>query len=146
VPSLILIRIRNGEKIMKTRAFIVFLLAVVITMLSAACTRSETTTTPSLTTPTTTQPATKSPTEEELRKLNFASPELPRITAYQLNILMNNGDPLSVVDVRLRSNYDLGHLPGALNITVACTPDPGIDEIALVKLMALPRDRLIVLY
>jgi hypothetical protein len=98
---------------MKTKAFIALLLAVVLTSLSVACTISETTTTPSVTTtttpPATIQPGNNSPTVEELKKLNYPDPEMPRISAYQLKLRMDREDPLLIVDVRLKTDYDQGH-------------------------------------
>jgi len=143
----------QGDRVMKIGVFIALSLIVLATLLPVACTGSEATTTPTTTktppttTPTTIRPTTEPPTEEELRALGFFYPELPRITSYQLKSIMDRGDPLLVVDVRLGANYDLGHLPNALNITVSCgETNPEADELAAVKLMALPRDRLIVLY
>jgi hypothetical protein len=138
------------EEAMKTRASIALILALTIITSSVACAGLETVTTPSTSisavTTTNSRPASEPPTEKELREQNYAFPELPRITAYQLNLMLESGDPVSVVDVRLESLYKLGHLPAAVNITTACTPDPAIDDIAAVKLMARPRDRLVVLY
>jgi hypothetical protein len=136
---------------MKTKTFLALsLMQVVLTMLSIACARSgTTTTTPSATTttsPTTIQPGINSPTVDELKKLNYPDPETPRISAYQLKLMMDRDDPFLVVDVRQRTDFDMGHLPGALNITISCVPDLQNDGAAIARLMALPRDRLIVLY
>ena len=78
---------------------------------------------------------------------NFAFPEIRRITAEKLKMLMDGGENLLVVDTRAEADYNLGHLPNALNISVSCgEPEPEQDEVASVRLMSLPRDRLIVLY
>jgi hypothetical protein len=88
--------------------------------------------------------ATEPPTVEELEKQGFLLPEVPRITCYQLKQMMDAGDTMYIVDVRTVLLYDLGHLPNTLNIPSDDWREATEDEIA--KLLALPRDRLIVTY
>ena len=90
--------------------------------------------------------ATEPPTEEELEKQGFLLPELPRITCYQLKQMTDAGDLMYILDVREVFLYDLGHLPNTLNISPGgeSWEDPTEEQVA--KILALPKDRLIVTY
>lgn len=80
------------------------------------------------------------PSESELVRQGFVSPELPRISAEELKPIYDNRDPLVLVDVRPKDLFDTGYIPGARNI-----PNEPEAE-SLNKLLQLPKDRLIVLY
>jgi len=70
-------------------------------------------------------------------------PELPRITAEELNELIGNKGDLILVDSRDSGSYSKEHIKGAINIHF----DPAGDSMARkMTLMALPMDRLIVVY
>jgi membrane protein DedA with SNARE-associated domain len=63
--------------------------------------------------------------------------ELARITVYELRNLIDRGEAPVIVDVRTHSRFQIGHIPGALRMTLE-----ELDE----KLADLPRERDIVLY
>lgn len=63
--------------------------------------------------------------------------ELARITVYELRDLIARGEAPAIVDVRTQSRFHVGHIPGALRMTLE-----ELDE----KLTDLPRERDIVLY
>lgn len=63
--------------------------------------------------------------------------ELARITVYELRDLIDRGEAPVIVDVRTQSRFHVGHIPGALRMTLE-----ELDE----KLADLPRERDIVLY
>jgi len=82
----------------------------------------------------------KPPPPAELEKQGFVSPNLPRITAEELQLLYENFEPMVLVDTRTRDLYLTGYIPGAQNIP----NDPWEESFA--KLNQLPKDRLIVTY
>ncbi len=115
---------------------------------------TETTTPPTTTIPPTTETITPPtpPSAEELAKQGFALPEIPRITCEELKQMMDRGDDFVLVDTRSAEwGYNLGHLPGAINIQNELVP-PALPEdmeeapIELMKLMMLPKDKLIIFY
>lgn len=63
--------------------------------------------------------------------------ELARITVYELRDMIDRGEAPVIVDVRTLSRFHVGHIPGALRMTLE-----EMDE----KLTDLPRERDIVLY
>lgn len=63
--------------------------------------------------------------------------ELARISIYELRDLIARGEAPAIVDVRTQSRFQVGHIPGALRMTLE-----ELDE----KLADLPRERDIVLY
>lgn len=63
--------------------------------------------------------------------------ELARITVYELRDMIDRGEAPVIVDVRTQSRFHVGHIPGALRMTLE-----EMDE----KLTDLPRERDIVLY
>jgi len=80
------------------------------------------------------------PAEEKL-----AHPEVPRITCEELKQLMDKGVDLALVDTRFETSFKRGHIKRAINIPDTPLP-PFTEEIIEMKLMMLPRDKLIVLY
>ena len=70
-------------------------------------------------------------------------PEVSRITAEELKILIDKYTPLVIVDSRDSSSFNISHIPGALSVPY----DTVINSLAMdLKLMSLPKDRLIVFY
>jgi len=49
-------------------------------------------------------------------------------------------------DNRAKVPYELVHLPGAINIPIPLDPEDDEQEIVSVKLLVIPRDKLIILY
>jgi len=84
----------------------------------------------------------KPPSPAELARQGFASPEMPRITAEELKIMYDNREPLTLVDVRARSQYLSGYIPGARNIP----GDTWEEEESFNVISTLPGDRLIITY
>ena len=138
---------------MKNWTAVALVLVIAATMLSAACTTEVTTTirststvtaTTTLTTtpkPTeTTLPPVVPPTEDELRALGFLGPEIPRITATDLQQMIDNGEGFILVDLRPANVYNNLRIPGAINIPI----EP--EDLATTQLLALPRNKLIILY
>jgi len=114
------------------------LLLIAAVVLISAC-GGVTETTPTIqSTATTTIPGP--PSEEELAARNFTLPELPRITCEQLKEMMDNGEPLIVVDTRLEFFFDMGRLPQSVNIPIQ------LEEEQVGRLLALPKDRPIIFY
>jgi hypothetical protein len=70
-------------------------------------------------------------------------PEVSRITAEELKILIDENYPLVIVDSRDSVSFSNSHIPEALSIPY----DTLINPLAMdLKLMSLPKDRLIVFY
>lgn len=139
-------------------------LVLVFTLVIAACSGGETistttTTTPSTntTTPPTTSMATspttsptntvitkdplKPPSPEELDRQGFSLPELPRITCEQLKNMMDNKEPLILIDTRVTLIYDMGNIPQSINIPI------DMEEIDLIdRLLMLPKDKPVIVY
>ncbi len=141
---------------MKIKVLMSLLMVTFLALLPVACKAPEVTTTPPTTTPpttppTTTRPATEPPSVEELTKGHFALPEIPRITCELLKQMMDRGDVLVLVDARAQWGFKGGYLPGAINIPNELVP-PALPEemeeapIELMKLMMLPKDKLVIFY
>ena len=74
---------------------------------------------------------------------DVAHPELGRISAEELKQLMDKKSEFILVDSRDSEKYNREHIEGALNIHY----DPSGDPMVLkMTLMALPMDRLIIVY
>ena len=85
------------------------------------------------------------PSPEVLGEKRFALPKIPRITCEELKSLMDKEIDFGLVDTRLELSFKRGHLKGAINIPD--TPRPPLTEkIIEMKLLSLPRDKLVVLY
>ena len=70
-------------------------------------------------------------------------PELPRITAEELKQLIDKKGDFILVDSRDSGSYSKEHIRGAVNIHF----DPAGDPMSRrMTLMAIPMDRLIVVY
>lgn len=70
-------------------------------------------------------------------------PELPRITAEELKKLIDEKGNFILVDSRDSGSYSKEHIKGAINIYFDPTGDPMTRRMIL---MALPMDKLIVVY
>ena len=114
---------------------IIGILFVVMLLLSFGCTGLGGTAT---TTTTTGIPGPPSP--EELAAQDFVLPELPRITNEQLKQMMDSGEPLVVVDTRLRIFFNMGHLPQSINMPYQ------LEDEQTTSFLALPKDRPIIIY
>jgi rhodanese-related sulfurtransferase len=79
----------------------------------------------------------------EAPKEDVVFPELPRITAEELNQLIEKGADMVTVDTRDAGSYNAGHIKGAINIYYDPTSDPMARQMMLI---ALPMDKLIVTY
>lgn len=74
---------------------------------------------------------------------NTVHPELPRITAKELKELIDKEDDFILVDSRDSGSYSKEHIKGAINIHFDPAGDPMTRKMTL---MAIPMDRLIVVY
>jgi 3-mercaptopyruvate sulfurtransferase SseA len=70
-------------------------------------------------------------------------PELPRITAEELKELIDKKSDFILVDSRDNGSYKKEHIKGAINIHFDPAGDPMTRRMTL---MALPMDKLIVVY
>jgi rhodanese-related sulfurtransferase len=71
-------------------------------------------------------------------------PHLPRITVEEVKTKVDRGDKdFVLLDIRDAATYEAGHIKGAVNIYYSPTGDPMSRQMML---MALPMDRLIVVY
>ncbi|MDD2252049.1 MAG: rhodanese-like domain-containing protein [Dehalococcoidales bacterium] len=112
------------------------LFLAVLLMLPAACTPSQTTTTPGI---------PSAPDASELESLGFVSPHIPRVSCEELKFMMDNEEDFVLVDTRFKLFYDEQHLPGAVFIQGEPTPlltQQWIDN----QLKNLPQDKTIVFY
>lgn len=82
----------------------------------------------------------KPPSPDDLVDQGFLLPELPRVTCEQLKQWMDEGEPLLVVDTRIKFMFDQGHLPETINIPMI--PDDEQTE----RFLVLPKDRKIIFY
>lgn len=74
---------------------------------------------------------------------DVAHPELNRIKAEELKQLMDKKKEFILIDSRDSGKYSEGHIKGAVNIHFDASGDPMVRKMSL---MALPMDRLIVVY
>jgi rhodanese-related sulfurtransferase len=65
--------------------------------------------------------------------------DAPRISIQELKALIDKSTPVTIVDVRPKDIYAMEHIQGAISL-------PYKSQIELEDVMALPEDRLIVLY
>ena len=115
----------------------VVVLALLMSVLAAACGGPNT--------PTTAVPTP--PSRDELAKGGFVYPAIPRITAEELKLRIDRKEPLIVIDNRSVYKFQAGHLAGAFNITYSIdSPYAGAEEDMDRKLVALPDDVLKVFY
>lgn len=76
-------------------------------------------------------------------KTKLAHPEVARIPAKELAQLIKSKAEIVIVDTQSADGYEMWHMPSAINITYDSTADPTDRQLML---MALPMDKLIVVY
>jgi rhodanese-related sulfurtransferase len=74
---------------------------------------------------------------------DLAHPELNRIKTKELKQLTDNKSEFILIDSRDSGKYSQGHIKGAINISFNPSGDPNALKMTL---MALPIDRLIIVY
>ena len=77
------------------------------------------------------------------KAIELAHPEIDRIKAEDLKQLMDNKSGFILIDSRDSGKYKEGHIEGALNIHFDDSGDPTVRQMSL---MALPMDRLLIVY
>jgi rhodanese-related sulfurtransferase len=72
-----------------------------------------------------------------------AYPEVPRIAALEMKQFLANKADIVIIDTQPAENYEMWHIPTAVNIPYLSTGNPTDREMMLV---ALPMDKLIIIY
>jgi rhodanese-related sulfurtransferase len=86
--------------------------------------------------------ASPSPAAESAR-MKVAHPEVQRMAAIEVKQLISKKADIVLVDTQPAENYQMWHIPTAINIPYIATANPADREMMLV---ALPLDKTIVLY
>lgn len=81
--------------------------------------------------------------EKPQSKIKQAHPEVPRIPARELAQLIRKKAEVVIVDTQSADGYEMWHIPSAINIPYDAMADPTPRQMML---MALPTDKLIVIY
>jgi rhodanese-related sulfurtransferase len=76
-------------------------------------------------------------------KVTRTHPEVPRIAALEVKQLIAHKADIVIIDTQPAENYEMWHIPAAINIPYSSTGNPTDREMMLV---ALPIDKLIILY
>ena len=76
-------------------------------------------------------------------KIQLAHPEVPRIAAIEVRQLIAGKADIVIVDTQPAENYEMWHIPMAVNVPYISTGNPTDREMMLV---VLPMDKLIVIY
>jgi rhodanese-related sulfurtransferase len=76
-------------------------------------------------------------------KVTLTHPEVPRIAALDVKQLIARKADIVIIDTQPAENYEMWHIPTAVNIPYISTGNPTDREMMLV---ALPMDKLIVIY
>lgn len=79
----------------------------------------------------------------ESAKIKLTHPEVPRIAALEVKRLITKKADIVIIDTQPAENYEMWHIPTAVNIPYVSTANPTDREMMLV---ALPMDKLIVIY
>jgi len=79
----------------------------------------------------------------ETAKTKIAHPEVPRIAALEVKQLIARKADIVIIDTQPAENYEMWHIPTAVNIPYIATANPTDREMML---MALPMDKLVVIY
>jgi rhodanese-related sulfurtransferase len=79
----------------------------------------------------------------ESSKIKIAHPEVPRIAALEVKQLIAKKADIVIIDSQPSENYEMWHIPTAVNIPYISTANPTDREMML---MALPMEKLIVIY
>jgi len=120
---------------------------LLMSLLAAACGSPGRTPASALTTVPAEPAAEESPSYEALVKGGFTDPSVPRITSADLKLRLDRGEKTILIDTRADWKFEMGHLPGSINIHYAInSPSPGAEEAMDKELSALPNDVLKVLY
>jgi rhodanese-related sulfurtransferase len=71
--------------------------------------------------------STQTLSKESLRAIEFFEDKLSfEISAYALNILLNEKQPVQIVDIRDPKSYAAGHIPGAINLQLDELNQPNV--------------------
>lgn len=89
------------------------------------------------------QPDTATPRAGASPKAILSHPEISRIAALEVKELLAKKADIVIVDTQPPENYEMWHIPTAVNIPYIPTANPTDREMMLV---ALPMDKLIVIY
>jgi rhodanese-related sulfurtransferase len=81
--------------------------------------------------------------EKAPAKIKLAHPEVSRIPATELVQLLKKKVDIVIVDTQPAENYEMWHIPTAVNIPYIPTANPTDREMTLI---ALPMNKLIVIY
>ncbi len=76
-------------------------------------------------------------------KVTLTHPEVPRIAALEVKAMLAKKADIVILDTQPSENYEMWHIPTAVNIPYISTGNPTDREMMLV---ALPMDKLIVIY
>jgi rhodanese-related sulfurtransferase len=79
----------------------------------------------------------------ESSKITLAHPEVPRIAALEVKQLIAKKAEIVIVDTQPAENYEMWHIPAAINIPYISTANPTDRGLML---LALPMDKLVVIY
>jgi rhodanese-related sulfurtransferase len=79
----------------------------------------------------------------ESGKIKIDHPEVPRIAALEVKKLIEKKADFIIIDTQPPENYQMWHIPKAVNIPYISTGNPTDRELMLV---ALPMDKFIVIY
>ena len=89
------------------------------------------------------QPGTSKAKTGASTKVTLTHPEVPRIAALEVKQLIANKADIVIIDTQPAENYEMWHIPKAVNIPYISTGNPTDREMMLV---ALPMNKLIVIY
>jgi rhodanese-related sulfurtransferase len=76
-------------------------------------------------------------------KVMLMHPEVPRIAALEVKEMIAKKADIVIIDTQPAENYEMWHIPKAVNIPYISTGNPADREMMLV---ALPMNKLIVIY
>jgi rhodanese-related sulfurtransferase len=79
----------------------------------------------------------------ESAKIKIDHPEVPRIAALEVKRLIEKKADFIIIDTQPAENYQMWHIPTAVNIPYISTGNPTDREMMLV---ALPMNKLVVIY
>jgi rhodanese-related sulfurtransferase len=79
----------------------------------------------------------------ESSKIKLAHPEVPRIAALEVKQLIAQKADIVIIDSQPAENYQMWHIPTAVNIPYISTANHTDRELMLI---ALPIDKLVVIY
>ncbi len=114
---------------MKAKLLISLAVVICLGMASLSCTSEE--------------PAEfKPPSPEELADLGMMKPEFPRITEAKLRQMLDDGEPVEVVNTDSWARFDQRYLPGSLHIPGRPSEEITRDMLD-ERLLELPEDKLI---